>query len=341
MTNDELIQFLNKYTDDEIFYKKYYEAQKNNHDYKKSIYNKDIDSLKTHNNLLAKHSKLPFFTLEDVLNSSNIDIGIMKHHRYTPVSTHTHAFFEMVYVHSGTCIQKINGSEIVFSAGDICIVPPNEKHSISVFNDSIIINVLIRKNTLSEIFLELLKGANVLSDFFPEILYEHSHKNYLIFHTKKDSFLDTLILSMYNEFIVDKQYSHTIIKNLLKAFLGFLLQNYGNDIEMHISNTNNSDIIPQILIYIEDNYNHVTLEDLCERFHFSTAYLSRTIKKSTGLNFTEIIKNIKLKKACDLLKTTDMNIKNLSEYLGYSSQEHFIRTFKKEFHMTPTEYRKK
>lgn len=341
MNSSELIDWLYKYTDDELFYKEYYEAKKDKSSYENFIQNIDLDFIKNNNIILPEYSNIPTFMPEDLLESTNIDIGIAKHYRYTPTFSHSHTFFEMFYVYSGSCTQELCGNSIKFNEGDICIVSPNTKHSISVFDDSIIINILIRKGTFSETFFELLKGNNMLSMFFTEILYAKTHKNYMIFHTRKDIKLDNILLDMFSEFLSNNKYSKSIINNLLKVFFAYLLQNHEHNIEVPLKNTQESNLLPQILIYIEDNYVDITLEKLCEKFHFSVSYFSRMIKNTTGLNFTDIIKNIKLKKACDILESTTINIKDISEYVGYSSQEHFIRTFKKEFKISPSQYRKK
>ena len=46
-----------------------------------------------------------------------------------------------------------------------------------------------------------------------------------------------------------------------------------------------------------------------------------------------------MKSACVLLKNGNMTIENIAFSVGYQSVEHFTRTFKKRFSMTPMEYR--
>ncbi|WP_459478946.1 AraC family transcriptional regulator [Clostridium saccharoperbutylacetonicum] len=340
MVLEELDSWLHEYTKEELFYKEYYDAKNNKNTLKKFIETIDLDFINEKHILIPELSEMPSFMGEDPIAAAGIDIEIVKHPRYTPTFTHSHTFFEMFYVYSGSCTQEISGTSINFKEGDICIISPGTKHSMSIFNDNIVINILIRKTTFNETFFELLKGNNILSMFFKEILYGRTHKNYLIFHTGHDSKLNTVLLDMFNEFISNNKYSRNIINNLLVIFFAYLLQNHEKDVEVPLQTFDESSLLPQILFYIEENYLDITLEKLCEKFHFSNAYLSRMIKNSTGLNFTAIIKNIRLKKACIMLEATNISIRDISENVGYSSQEHFIRTFKKAFSMSPTEYRK-
>lgn len=95
----------------------------------------------------------------------------------------------------------------------------------------------------------------------------------------------------------------------------------------------------EILNFIQENYTSVTLEDLSEHFHLSKPYMSKYIKEKSGETFGDIVKNIRMKKAKALLKNTSMTVENVSRTLGYDNVEHFSRSFKKVFHMTPMQFR--
>lgn len=91
--------------------------------------------------------------------------------------------------------------------------------------------------------------------------------------------------------------------------------------------------------YIQNNYQTVTLESLANAFHLSTPYVSKYIKDKSGKTFGEHLTKIRLKKAKTLLKYGNMTIENISYSIGYPNAEHFTRVFKKEFNLTPTQYR--
>ena len=55
----------------------------------------------------------------------------------------------------------------------------------------------------------------------------------------------------------------------------------------------------------------------------------------------KIIRDIKLNQACRALRETSLSNHAICELVGYESPEHFMRTFKKTYGMTPGEYRKK
>ncbi len=94
-----------------------------------------------------------------------------------------------------------------------------------------------------------------------------------------------------------------------------------------------------MLNYIQTNYRNVTLESMAKEFHLSTPYLSKYIKDKSGKTFGEYVTEIRLKAAKTLLKNTTFTVENIAERVGYPNVEHFSRTFKKFFEISPAQYR--
>lgn len=91
--------------------------------------------------------------------------------------------------------------------------------------------------------------------------------------------------------------------------------------------------------FMQANYQTVTEEDMAEQFHLSGPYISKFIREKSGKTFKEQLTNIRMKKARTLLKHGNMTVENVAAAVGYPSVEHFSRTFKKLYNMTPVEYR--
>lgn len=97
--------------------------------------------------------------------------------------------------------------------------------------------------------------------------------------------------------------------------------------------------LTEIINYINTNYLTVTLDELEEYFHLSKPYLSKYIKDKSGKTFGEIVKNVRMKKARTLLKSSNMTVENIAEKVGYQNVEHFNRLFKKKYGITPVQFR--
>ena len=99
------------------------------------------------------------------------------------------------------------------------------------------------------------------------------------------------------------------------------------------------DRLVSMLNFIQTNYQTVTLEDMAEQFHLSEPYISKYIKDRSGQTFGEHVAGIRMKRAKSLLKNGNMTAENIAASIGYPNVEHFSRTFKKKYHMTPIQYR--
>lgn len=95
----------------------------------------------------------------------------------------------------------------------------------------------------------------------------------------------------------------------------------------------------EIINYMQTNYMIVTLDELSKAFYLSKPYLSKYIREQTGLTFGENVKKIRMKKAKTLLKNGNMKVESIAETVGYQNVEHFNRLFKKQYGMTPVQYR--
>lgn len=94
--------------------------------------------------------------------------------------------------------------------------------------------------------------------------------------------------------------------------------------------------------YIEKNYMSVdiSLNKVCEYLCVSTSYFSVIFKNATGETFIEALTRVRMKKAKELLESTNMKNYEIAIAVGYQDPHYFSSTFKKHVFMTPTEYAK-
>jgi AraC-like DNA-binding protein len=87
-------------------------------------------------------------------------------------------------------------------------------------------------------------------------------------------------------------------------------------------------------------WNRARLEIVSKK-HLSRPYLSRKFIEETGESLTNFILKEKTEEAKRLLRYSDKTLTAISNYLGFSSQSHFSRVFKKFTGSAPGEYRAK
>ena len=85
----------------------------------------------------------------------------------------------------------------------------------------------------------------------------------------------------------------------------------------------------------------ITVEQVAHELSVNSSYLSKLFKQEMGKSISEYIRDSKIEIAEHMLRHLDDTSLQIANYLGFSSQSHFIQVFRKQTGMTPEEYRKK
>ena len=103
----------------------------------------------------------------------------------------------------------------------------------------------------------------------------------------------------------------------------------------------NNITIVKILQYIEQHYMDLTLETLSEQFHYTPRNMIYYIKKYTNKTFSELIRESKIKKACELLIKTNLTPEQITEQVGYNDRSYLDKLFHQQFGVSMVKYKKK
>lgn len=98
-------------------------------------------------------------------------------------------------------------------------------------------------------------------------------------------------------------------------------------------------IMKEINAHIDDP--DLNVERLASEVGVSRAHLHRKMKDLIGLTPSDYIRNIRLKRACELLKRHDIEVTQVAYKIGFTSQPHFSSHFKRYTGFSPSEYRAK
>lgn len=98
--------------------------------------------------------------------------------------------------------------------------------------------------------------------------------------------------------------------------------------------------IRKCIDYIHANlHDKISLDTLAELCSLSPVYLSSLFKKETGINLSQYILSRKLEQSKTMIRAGQYGFEEISNYLGFCSQSYYIRCFKREYNMTPREYK--
>lgn len=101
-------------------------------------------------------------------------------------------------------------------------------------------------------------------------------------------------------------------------------------------------ISKKILQYIEEHYQEdISLQELADYLNYSEAYFSTVFKQCFDENFTMFLSRYRVEKAKVMLEDVTINVKEISEQVGYNDSNYFTKVFKRITGVTPSEYRRK
>lgn len=92
--------------------------------------------------------------------------------------------------------------------------------------------------------------------------------------------------------------------------------------------------------YIAENFqNEITVEHLAEQAGLSNGHFTKLFKKDFKTSPMKYVKNTRLEKACEMLKSAKhLHINEIGEAVGFKNPTHFIREFSKTYGSPPRKY---
>lgn len=342
LDKSEVIQHLKKYNDSELFYQQYASYQNDKEAFNHFIEQYDQTTLRQKRIYIKEILQKSYKEFEDetAMWDNQDDIYIEKYCRFMPDISAIHDYFEIVYVVENSMDMDIGEKSITLKSGDVCFISPGILHSPHVMEKTIALQMIVRKSTFRKEFFRCLTGNNVISDFFLNALYLQDDDSVLLFHMNLDEEIKNIFFQIYLENYNRYVRYQNIINNLFEILLCQLLRCDSSNIEIKRTCQKYDTRITQILQYIENNCERITIADISQEFHLTKSYLSKYIAQKTGKSFSYILQEIRLEKARNMLSSSDLRIEDISDSVGYHNVEHFIRLFKQKYCKTPSQFRK-
>jgi len=103
----------------------------------------------------------------------------------------------------------------------------------------------------------------------------------------------------------------------------------------------NQEMTLRIIAYIQLNFADINLGlySVASEFDLTEKYLSQFFKDQTGENFATFVEKIRLERAIELMKQSELTIHEIATKVGYDKDNTFYRAFKRVYGVSPTTYR--
>jgi len=121
-----------------------------------------------------------------------------------------------------------------------------------------------------------------------------------------------------------------LITGILSKAISLLLEN---------RRMNSKGYLFRVKSYIDDNYSKdLKVSSLAKMEFMEAGYLGETFARQFGLSINEYINQVRINKAMELIRTTDMKLNDISYAVGYKNYNNFFSHFKKITNTKPTQF---
>ncbi len=160
-----------------------------------------------------------------------------------------------------------------------------------------------------------------------------------LFHFDDDSHLvDNMSAIIHSS----NNYSVPYIRSLGLLYIFFsLLTEQHNKNNKNNTNTSKENIhVLQAVQYIQHHYMHnIKMSDLADRLGFNRSYFCSIFKKYMKVSPKQYLMNIRISRACELMKHSNLNISEIARSTGFDDPLYFSKVFKRQRFHSPQAYK--
>lgn len=181
-----------------------------------------------------------------------------------------------------------------------------------------------------------------LKDYVTDLYQISEDKLPLLFYETKD--LVTAPMSKIAEEIIsckmDSPTADVFFEAKAKEWIAITMNAYSESLKKPRLSPSDEASLKTVERYINDHYPMEIRQEFLERIAgMSGTNLKTKFKEKHGMNLTEYIQRKRINGGEHLLLTTDLNIKDIAEAVGYSSHSRFSQLYKRYKHINPVEVR--
>ena len=222
------------------------------------------------------------------------------------VNFHSHNYYELVYYSYGNGKTKIGNDEYAFSDGSFALIPPYVSH-------------VERHQSDAEVICLIFFGCPDLAQSFGKDSFNtiHAIMKSLFYEAKNQDFgyrdmINIKLNELYMNILRNKK-THTVEKNS-----------------------------EYVINYLKENFHEkIVLSDCAKQLNLSYDYFQHKFKKITGYSPQQFLLKQRLIASEGMLQSGNLSCTEIADHCGFSTSAQYSALFKKEYGLTPLQYRKR
>lgn len=235
--------------------------------------------------------------------------------------SHFHSFIEIAHCFSGIQLVKIDGHTYELKAGDAILIFPYVTHE---YIDSGNCTTETKSISIMCNISDFLNNFPIFSKYHPTNPLIKSE------FISKDAKLAFAKMLETNDVLERIGWTYIICADLLKS-LDLTAKN----------SVDNPELAVIITTYINENFGeNLTIPILASKLGYSSSYIAHIFCDQLKIPFRTYLNSVRCEYAAVQICTTTKSITSIAYESGFNSLNTFCRCFKKNFNMTPLQYKK-
>jgi len=250
--------------------------------------------------------------------------------------THLHSSMECFLCLNGSVEANIGELTHTLSGGEAALIFPNQLHSYATKSPSDLLAIHFPSGMINSI-MAVIKGKFTRDPVFSPSPFLTSYIDDCIALSGLSE--TTPSGSTSSAFYEDSPASLFRQKALMYLICNELFENC--ELEPVQEKKTDTDILPWVFTYIQDNFvSDISLRGIASSCGYDYCYLSKLLKRFTGMKFIAFLNGHRINRAKYLLANSAQNVSEIALQSGFNTLRSFNRAFLKETSQTPSEYRK-
>ena len=245
---------------------------------------------------------------------------------------HNHLRIEINYVKKGNCVLHLENESVSFAENEMMIICSNVEHTFEAGSEG---TTLMQLEFLPEIFSRFNPvGHEQDGELTPVTIFSEENRLIKIINNVRIMRAVQRIVNEMNQ--KSKYYEYLVV--MYYAELLILIYRYLDEAYLPICT---NDLLKKAISYIRLNYqSDITITDVAAYSGIGERYLRKLFAQYLNLSPLDYLNEIRINKSIELLRNTEMSVKEICFICGFRSPQYFSRIFKQHMGISPREVTK-